>query len=180
VRAFSARHHHNLDDGVLVLDRHSMFAASCAARAVRAAVDDDATVGTYEVRKTRCLPSHVRRWKRFLLAQTALEQRAESLASTFGVGCPWARLKRRLVTYMPLVPTSELGNPGAILVLVVPEDLALHCVSVRRATRHHSHSGCIAEHSPTPQAAHRRSSREELIAAPIPTGRSRRLRARGR
>jgi hypothetical protein len=100
---------------------------------VSAAVDDDTTVGTYEVRKTRCLSTRVRRRKRLLLAEAALEQRAESFASTFGVGSPWSRLKRRLVTYVPLVPTSELGNPVAMLVLVVPDDLALHRVRVRRA-----------------------------------------------
>jgi hypothetical protein len=96
---------------------------------VSAAVDDDTTVGTYEVRKTRCLSTRVRRRKRLLLAEAALEQRAESFASTFGVGSPWSRLKRRLVTYVPLVPTSELGNPVAVLVLVVPDDLALHRVT---------------------------------------------------
>jgi len=100
---------------------------------VSAAVDDDTTVGTYEVRKTRCLSTRVRRRKRLLLAEAALEQRAESFASTFGVGSPWSRLKRRLVTYVPLVLTSELGNPVAMLVLVVPDDLALHRVRVRRA-----------------------------------------------
>jgi hypothetical protein len=110
-----------------------MFTTRCAAGTVSAAVDDDTTVGTYEVRQTRCLSTRVRRRKRLLLAEAALEQRAESSASTFGVGSPWSRLKRRLVTYVPLVPTSELGNPVAMLVLVVPDDLALHRVRVRRA-----------------------------------------------
>ena len=113
--------------------RRSAFTTRCAAGTVSAAVDDDTTVGTYEVRKTGCLSTRVRRRKRLLLAEAALEQRAESFASTFGVGSPWSRLKRRLVTYVSLVPTSELGNPVAMLVLVVPDDLALHRVRVRRA-----------------------------------------------
>lgn len=113
--------------------RRSTFTTRCAAGTVSAAVDDDSTVGTYEVRKTRCLSTRVRRRKQLLLAEAALEQRAESCASTFGVGSPWSRLKRRLVTYVPLVPTSELGNPVAMLVLVVSDDLAQHRVRVRRA-----------------------------------------------
>jgi hypothetical protein len=66
-----------------------------------------------------------------LLAKAAVEQRAESLAATFGVDGPWPQLKRRPVTYVPLMPASELGNPAAILVLVVPDDFALHRVRVR-------------------------------------------------
>jgi hypothetical protein len=66
-----------------------------------------------------------------LLAQAALEQRSESLASTFAVDDPWPHLKRRLVTYVPLMPASELGNPAAVLVLVIPDDLALHRIRVR-------------------------------------------------
>jgi hypothetical protein len=109
-----------------------MLAASCAAGTVRATVEDDAAVGTYEVRETGCLP-RVGRGRRSLLAEAALEQRAESLASTFGIGGPWSRVKRRLVTYVPPVPTGEFGNPVAQLVLVVPDDLTLHRVRVRRA-----------------------------------------------
>jgi hypothetical protein len=75
--------------------------------------------------------SRVRRRRRLLLAKAALEQRAEPLASTFGVDDPRSQLKRRPVTYMPLMPASELGNPAAILVLVIPDDLALHRVRVR-------------------------------------------------
>jgi len=67
-----------------------------------------------------------------LLAKAALEQRSESLASTFGIDGPRPQLKRRLVTYVPLMPASELGNPAPILVLVIPDDLALHGVRVRR------------------------------------------------
>jgi hypothetical protein len=63
-----------------------------------------------------------------LLAKAALDQRAESLASTFGVDGPWPQLKRRLVTHVPLMPAGELRNPPAILVLVIPDDLALHHV----------------------------------------------------
>ena len=130
-----------------------MLAAGCAPRTVRAAaaavLDDDATVGTYEVCETRCLPTRVRRRKRLLLTGAALEQRAESLASTFGVGGPWSRLKRRLVTYVPLMPTSKLGNPVAMLVLVVPDDLALHGVRVRRADGLPHHHASLRVHCGT-------------------------------
>jgi uncharacterized cupin superfamily protein len=100
---------------------------------VRATVDHDAAVGTYEVCETRRLAARVGRPKRLLLAEAALEKRAESLASAFGVDGPWPQLERRLVTYMPVVPTGKLGDPVAMLVLVIPDDLALHRVSVRRA-----------------------------------------------
>ena len=61
-----------------------------------------------------------------LLAKAAVEQRSESLVSTFGVDDPRPQLERRLVTYVPLMPARELGNPAAVLVLVIPDDLALH------------------------------------------------------
>jgi hypothetical protein len=63
-----------------------------------------------------------------LLAEAALEERAESVASTLGVGDPRPHLERRLVTYVPLVPAAKLGNPVTMLILVVPDDLALHGV----------------------------------------------------
>jgi hypothetical protein len=97
---------------------------------VGAAVDDDAAVGTDEVRETGCFPAFLR--PRLLLAEAALEECAESLVSTFGVRDPRPHLKRRLVSYVPLVSTGELGNPVTKLVLVIPDDLALHCVRVCR------------------------------------------------
>jgi hypothetical protein len=39
-----------------------------------------------------------------LLAKAAVEQRSESLVSTFGVDDPRPQLERRLVTYVPLMP----------------------------------------------------------------------------
>ena len=60
-----------------------------------------------------------------------MDQRAESPASTFGVDDPRSQLKRRLVTYVPLMPAGELRNPAAIFVLVISDDFALHHVRVR-------------------------------------------------
>jgi hypothetical protein len=39
------------------------------------------------------------------------------------------------VTHMPLVPTGQLGNPVAVLVLVVADNRTLHSSRVRRGGR---------------------------------------------
>jgi hypothetical protein len=105
-----------------VLRRLTMLAT----RTMGAAVGHDAAVGADEMREARCLAARVACRDRLLLAQAALEERAEPLSSAFGVDDPGPQVERRLVTDVPPMATRELGNPVAQLVSVVPDDRALH------------------------------------------------------
>jgi len=85
---------------------------------VRPAVHHGAAFRAERVRKARRLPAR--------LAEAALEQRAEPFTPTLGIENPRSQLERGLMTHVPLMAARELGNPVAPLVLVIPDDLALH------------------------------------------------------
>ncbi|HKD20083.1 MAG TPA: hypothetical protein VKG23_19690 [Thermoanaerobaculia bacterium] len=67
---------------------------------------------------------------RQLVAKTAIEKFAESFSPAFGIEDPRAQLERRLVAHVPMVAARELGDPLALLVLVVADDRTLHATSV--------------------------------------------------
>jgi hypothetical protein len=89
---------------------------------VRAAVDDGAAIGTDHVREAGRLASRVRA----LLAEPAAERRAEALPPALGLEDPRMLVEGRLVPHVLLVAARELGDPVAVLVLVVADDRALH------------------------------------------------------
>jgi len=70
-----------------------------------------------------------------LVAEPAIEQRAEPLTPAHGVDDPGSQLKRRPVADVPPVAAGELRNPLALLVLVETDDPAFHPARVRRRGR---------------------------------------------
>lgn len=100
-----------------------------AAGAVRAAVENDAAVGTEALREAGRLPARIgsrRRRGRRLVADAAVEGRVESFPTALRVQHPCSQLEGRPVSHVPLMAAGELGHPVAMLVLVVADDGALH------------------------------------------------------
>ena len=106
-----------------------------APEAVRAAVEDNAALGTDHLREAGRLAS-------FVGAEPALERRAEPSSPTLFVDHPRARPPRRPMAYVLLVAAGELGDPVAELVLVIADDGALHPARVRAALGRARRSGC--------------------------------------
>jgi hypothetical protein len=107
-----------------------------AAGAVRTAVDDDAAVWTEKGCEAGRLSARFGRGRRrghVLVAEAALERRAEASSPIFGLQYPRSKVERRLVTYVPLMAAGELGDPLALCVQMEPDERALHSVSVRGA-----------------------------------------------
>ena len=94
---------------------------------MRAAVENDTAVGTEHPCEAGRLPA------RCLVAETAIEGFAESIPPAFGIENPGSQLERRPVAHVAPMAAVELRHPIAQLVLVVPDDRALHAASVRRA-----------------------------------------------
>jgi hypothetical protein len=102
-----------------------------AAGAVRTAVEDDAAVGASEVRQAGRFPARSRGHGHVLVAEPALERRADVLLPAFGLEDPRAQLERRLVPDMLSMAARELSNPFALRVELEADDRALHRVRVR-------------------------------------------------
>lgn len=101
-----------------------------AAGAVGAPVEDDAAFGADEVREARRLAARSS-LGRILRAEAALERRPEPFPPALRVGDPFAYLERRVVAHVASMAAVELGDPVAAVVLVVPDDGALHPARVR-------------------------------------------------
>ena len=91
---------------------------------MRAAVEDDAAVGADVVREAGRLAA--------LVAEAALERRADPLLTALRVEHPWLREERRAVPHVPPVAATELGDPLALAVLVEADDRSLHILSSTR------------------------------------------------
>jgi len=90
---------------------------------VRAAVENDAAVRADEMRETRRLPA--------LVAEAAVERRADSSLAPARLEHPRLGEERRPVAHMLLMAADELGDPLALVVLVEADDRPLHG-SIRR------------------------------------------------
>lgn len=84
-----------------------------------AVVEDDSAVRTDDVHEAGRLPAS-------LVAKPAAKRRTDPFAPTCGVEDPRAQLERRLVAHVSAVAAGELGDPVAVLVLVIADDCALH------------------------------------------------------
>ena len=96
---------------------------------MRAAVEDDAAVGTEEVCEAGRLPALFGRCcgnGQVLVAEAAVERRSESFSPTLGLDDPGSQLEQRPVAQVLLMAAGELGNPVAVRVLVVTDDSTLH------------------------------------------------------
>lgn len=122
---------------------------------MRAAVENDAAVGTEDLREAGRLPARIgsrRRLGHGLVAEAALEGRVESFPTALGLQNPRSQLEGRPVSHVPLMAAGELGHPVAMLVLVVADDRTLHRVSVRRAVEDEVRQVTLCEYSPTLRA----------------------------
>jgi hypothetical protein len=105
---------------------------------VRTAVEDDTAVWTNEVCEAGRLPARFGRRRRrghILVAEAALERRAEVLSPTLGLQDPRSEVERRLVAHVLLMAARELGDPLALCVQMEAEDRPLHPVRVRGGAR---------------------------------------------
>ena len=92
-----------------------------------AAVEGDATIGTDEVCEARRLSA------RLAIAERTFERRSEPFSPPFFLDDPRAYLERRFVAHVLPMAARELGDPVSDLVLVEPDDRALHAARVRVA-----------------------------------------------
>jgi hypothetical protein len=53
-----------------------------------------------------------------MVAETALERRADSCRATLDGNDPWTHLPRGIVTHVLRMPTLEVGNPVTFVILV--------------------------------------------------------------
>ena len=100
-----------------------------------AAVEDDAAVGTEDVREARRLAARLGRsrgCRHVLGAEAAIERRTEPFSPTLLFDDPRPQLERRLVAHVLLMAARELGDPVAALVLVIADDRTLHTARVRK------------------------------------------------
>ena len=94
---------------------------------MRAAVKNDTAVRADEMRETRGLAP--------LIAEAALEWRADSALATIGLERPRLREERRPVVHVLLMAAGELGDPLALCVYVEADDRTVHPIRVRGAAR---------------------------------------------
>jgi hypothetical protein len=92
---------------------------------MRATGEHGAALGTEAVREAGRLAALL------LVAEAALERRAEPVLPALGLEDPVPREERRLVTHVLAMAAGELGDPVALLVLLVSDDRALHPLRVR-------------------------------------------------
>jgi hypothetical protein len=85
---------------------------------VRAAVQDDAALGADELREAGRLAA--------LVAEAAVDRRADPLAAALRLEHPRLREERRPVPHVALVAAPELGDPLALVVVVEADDRPLH------------------------------------------------------
>lgn len=109
----------------------------------RAAAVSSAGGGISAGRAVRLRPARRRRAHRSV-AEAAIEGLTESSAPALGVENPRPKLKRGPVADVALVAAVELGDPVALLVLVVADDRTFHTARVRGVrclglSRRHAH-----------------------------------------
>jgi len=92
---------------------------------VRAAFEDDAALRTDEMGEARGLAA--------LVAEAALERRADPFLAALRLEHPRLREERRPVAHVLPVAADELRDPVALVVLVEARDRSSHLLTVPRA-----------------------------------------------
>lgn len=107
---------------------------------------------TVDVERNQMLRGLWRRWGSNgsrLLALLAVQERAKMLLTSSSGQDPWTIEKWGVMSNMLPVATREIGNPVAVLILMIPNDRLLHVIR-----------SLVVRSHPSPQLHHKRTPGE--------------------